>query len=536
MRIFQHEIPLRLQKLMPLGAAAIVGFSLLTALAARQFIVLPQLFELQAQADRKDLRRVLQAIDSKKLQLATLVYQTAIDDRTYASLQNPNIDNNATTTTDYTMGNFHVDIVALFDRHNRLVTQRSAQENDSFFHDDVLPIADLQPLLIDLSTVQERAPLFNTGFALTANGPILYAVASVMRSDTSGTSDGNLLLGTSFDREMLHEIEESSQLNIQFLSPDAADVQGPHLAADRVYRDAHDQLFWLIRDEQGRPILKLALSLPPRDFDTNLLLPIQVSFIANLLSLFVLTLLFRRTLLKPILLIDKHLRKVRSAGDYSLRLNSSTKNEIGDLSRDIDALVEHVQIQRDQLQAQTAEMQMLSFQDGLTGLANRRRFDQALADNWALAQRARVPLALIMFDVDYFKNYNDHYGHQLGDEALKQLAEITLRVVVRQSDVAARYGGEEFAILLPETTESAAEKIAQRLQQELHQTARPHLRSHTSKQLTISIGIAALVPGAKNSQRDLVHRADAALYNSKACGRNCITLASRLEDLPPSAS
>ncbi len=99
---------------MPLAAAAVVGFSLLTALAARQFVVLPQLHELQALADRKDLRRVLLAIDSKKLQLATLVYQTAIDDRTYASLQKPQLGCTPSSTSEFTMGNFHVDIVTLF--------------------------------------------------------------------------------------------------------------------------------------------------------------------------------------------------------------------------------------------------------------------------------------------------------------------------------------------------------------------------------------------------------------------------------------
>jgi diguanylate cyclase (GGDEF)-like protein len=434
------------------------------------------------------------------------------------------------------MGNFHVDVVALFDRDQHLVAQRIPPETDSLFHDDKLPIADLQPLLINLSTVKASAPLFDTGFAHTANGPILYAVASVMRSDTSGTSNGNLLLVTGFDREMLREIEESSQLNLQFMPPDETDLRAPQLTADSVYRDANNRLFWLIRNEQGQPIIKLVLALPPRNLDSNLLLPVQVSLIANVFCLIVLTLLFRKSLLHPILAIDNHLRKVRAAGDYGLRLHDTTKNEIGDLSRNIDALVQHVQIQRDQLQAQTSEMQMLSFQDGLTKLANRRRFDQALADNWARAQRAQAPLALIMFDVDYFKNYNDHYGHQLGDEALKCLAEITLRVVVRQSDVAARYGGEEFAILLPETTESAAEKIALRLQEELQHVAIPHQGSHTGKLLTISAGVAALVPGAKNSQRDLVHRADAALYNSKACGRNCITLASQLDTLLPGSS
>jgi diguanylate cyclase (GGDEF)-like protein len=512
---------------------ALFAFSLLAAIATRHLIVLPQLRELEAQADRKDLRRVLLAIDSKKLQLATLVYQSAINDQTFAFMHNADAQLFESNFQHDSLSNFHVDITALFDRDNKLFAERFIQESDSVLSSGKLPLAELHPLLIDLQKVEERAPLFEAGLAATSQGPILYAVASIMRSDTTGIAAGNLLLATSFDREMQREIEDSAQLTIAFTAPSSADLLAPPQSTDLLYRDRNDKLTWLLRDNRQRPVLKLTVQLPRRDYDTNLLsLPVMVSLATNLIGFGLLLLIFRDVLIDPMLAIGRHLRKVRKAGDYTLRLNIKTRNEIGDLSHDIDALVQHVQIQQDRLQAQTAEMQTLSFQDGLTGLANRRRFDQALADSWALALRAHAPLALVMFDVDYFKNYNDHYGHQLGDEALKKIGAITRQVVVRQSDVAARYGGEEFAILLPETTESGAEQIALRLQKELEKAAIPHQQSHVGRLLTISIGVAALVPGSKNSQRDLVHRADAALYNSKASGRNCISLASRLDDLP----
>jgi diguanylate cyclase (GGDEF)-like protein len=523
---------LRLLPLLLAMGSALVIFSFLAAIATRHFIVLPQLREFEALADRKDLRRILLVIDNKKLQLATLVYQGAMDDRSYEFTQHPNPQMFDTNVSFEEMSNFHVDFIAVFDRHNQLIGSRLAREIGSSFKTASWAPTDLQPLLIDLSAVKERAPLFNADFALTPQGPIVYAVASIMRSDTSGAAGGNLLLATAFDRAMLREIEESAQLSIEFSQPSPTDIHALPQSPDAVYRDDKDRITWLLRNEKQQPILKLVLLLPRRDYDTNLVaLPVLVSFGSNLIGFGLILFLFRSVLIEPMLEIGRHLRKVRMVGDYSARLNNNSKNEVGDLSRDIDALVQHVQIQRDQLQAQAAEMQTLSFQDGLTGLANRRRFDQALADNWALAQRAQAPLALIMFDVDYFKNYNDHYGHQLGDEALKKLADITRHTIVRQSDVAARYGGEEFAILLPETTESGAEQIAQRLQSELHMAAILHQQSHIDRLLTISIGIAALVPGSRNSQRDLVHRADAALYSSKASGRNCITLASRL-DIP----
>ncbi|MDB6063221.1 MAG: hypothetical protein JWM78_3324 [Verrucomicrobiaceae bacterium] len=531
MRVLRHSIELRLLPLLLAVGTALVIFSLSAAIATRHWVVLPQLRELEAQADRKDLRRVQLAIDSKKLQLATLVYQTAIDDRTYDFLKTPDLHVFESNSPYETLSNFHVDIIALFDRNNKLVARRFAQESESLFDSNALPLPDLKPLLIDLSKVKEHAPLFDTGLALTVNGVVVYAVASVMRSDMTGSAGGNLLLATGFDREMLREIEDSAQLPVHFSKPDAADLSAAPQFADKLYRDEKNKLSWLLRDNKQHPVLKLTISLPRRDYDTNLLaLPVLVSFASSLIGFGLILLVFRHVLINPMLLVGKHLRKVRRDGDYTLRLNIDTHDEIGDLSRDIDALVQHVQIQQDQLHAQTAEMQALSFQDGLTGLANRRRFDQSLADNWALAHRAHAPLALIMFDVDYFKNYNDHYGHQLGDEALKRLAAIVRQVVVRQSDVAARYGGEEFAILLPETTESGAEQIALRLQEEIHKAAIPHQQSHIGRFLSISIGVAALVPSNKNSQRELVHSADASLYSSKASGRNCITLASRLVD------
>jgi len=148
--------------------------------------------------------------------------------------------------------------------------------------------------------------------------------------------------------------------------------------------------------------------------------------------------------------------------------------------------------------------------------------------NWALGQRNQTPLALIMCDVDYFKRYNDHYGHLRGDEALRKVAAIIKRVITRQSDVAARYGGEEFAILLPDTDEAGAAGIAERLQKELLAAAIPHADSQTSPLLTISLGIASIVPNAQQQARELVQRADEALYAAKAAGRDRIMLASQI--------
>jgi diguanylate cyclase (GGDEF)-like protein len=172
-----------------------------------------------------------------------------------------------------------------------------------------------------------------------------------------------------------------------------------------------------------------------------------------------------------------------------------------------------VKRQRDALRA-------LILIDALTGVANRRAFDERLAAEWRRCGRSRLPVALILVDIDHFKLYNDHYGHQAGDNALMQVAGAMQRAAGRTQDLVARYGGEEFAILLPQLDAAGATGVARRLQSELAQLAIPHLASPTAPQLTVSMGIACMTPGEHSLAADLIQVADALLYKAKAEGRN----------------
>ncbi|MFT3929602.1 MAG: diguanylate cyclase [Spongiibacteraceae bacterium] len=539
----RNPLNIRLLPLTLIVAAGLLALSLGAAIATRYWIVMPKLHELEAQSDHKDLRRVLLAIDAKKLQLVTLAYQNAINTGLYEFITKPqdSIFSEGSPNSDYynavffdssypvdTLINLNVDIVALFDGDKRLLQQRVVDDEHGNFSNQPMPLSALLPYLADLSKVKPRAPIFDSGFVNSNEGPLMFAVASVMRSDSNSDASGNLLFAAYFNEELLNEIQENAQIPVALLPvSDAERTQAP-VAIDSLYRDDNDKLTWLLRDNNGKAIAKLALTLPQRNFALDLWgLPLAVSFITGMLGSIGVLILFQRQFVHPMLAIGEYLRRVRKSNDYTQRLDSKLRNELGELSHDIDALVQHVHVQQQQLQAQTREMQALSFQDGLTGLSNRRRFDQALTDDWVRAQRSHTPLALIMLDVDYFKNYNDHYGHQRGDEALKLLAAIIRRVVVRQSDIAARYGGEEFAILLPDTSEANAQKIAERIQTELASAALPHDYSAVARIITLSMGVAAITPSPTQSSRELVHKADSALYAAKGSGRNCIILASQ---------
>ena len=173
-----------------------------------------------------------------------------------------------------------------------------------------------------------------------------------------------------------------------------------------------------------------------------------------------------------------------------------------------------------QRRADIARLEALSATDGLTGIANRRYLDQFLAAEWGRAQRDEGNLALIMIDIDHFKQYNDYYGHPAGDDVLIQVAQVLKNCAQRPRDLVARYGGEEFAVVLPSINLEGVEVVAQRLQQAIADLGLEHHGSVTSDYLTLSQGLAWCEPKAGEEWQLLIEAADEALYTAKASGRN----------------
>ena len=172
------------------------------------------------------------------------------------------------------------------------------------------------------------------------------------------------------------------------------------------------------------------------------------------------------------------------------------------------------------LQLANRELERLATEDGLTKLSNRRRFDEYLNVEWRRQSRARGQISLILSDVDHFKLFNDHYGHQAGDECLKLVADAIRKKVGRPGDLIARYGGEEFAIVMPETDLRGAFQVAENIRQELAKQCIAHAQSSAAPYVTMSCGIATMVPNADNSPKTLIERADQGLYRAKEQGRN----------------
>ena len=173
-----------------------------------------------------------------------------------------------------------------------------------------------------------------------------------------------------------------------------------------------------------------------------------------------------------------------------------------------------------ELAASNRRLEALSQRDGLTGVANRRYFDVFLAQHMALAARQKSRLALAMCDVDFFKRYNDHYGHLAGDECLRKVAAVLSGSCRRMTDLVARYGGEEFAVVLPDTDAQGAMDVMEKARETLAMMALEHAGSEIGATLTLSIGVTAYDPERDRRPEDMIVRADGALYRAKHDGRN----------------
>lgn len=222
-----------------------------------------------------------------------------------------------------------------------------------------------------------------------------------------------------------------------------------------------------------------------------------------------------------------YLVKIPDKIELIARVRAHTRSYLAQQQRD-DAYraLRDLQIE---LEKKNNELQRLSSLDGLTCIANRRRFDEYLEQEWLRAARGNKILSLILTDIDHFKSYNDNYGHQGGDEVLRNVAQSLATGTHRPGDLVARYGGEEFAIILPDTDPEGAARVAEAIRQGVERLNIPHEHSTAADHVTISMGVASIIPREGGLPATLIEAADEALYRAKRGGRNCYVSAHDLK-------
>ena len=255
------------------------------------------------------------------------------------------------------------------------------------------------------------------------------------------------------------------------------------------------------------------------EFENNLLMAFLLLG-AGLVTLFG---LLRLHLARPLQGIMAFLNQL-GTGAASQPPKRSFIIELGNIAASLENLGTYLSlatVRSQKLASEHDHFQKMSLVDGLTGVGNRRAFDEKLRALWLQAQQGQTPLSLIMLDVDTFKRYNDNLGHQAGDECLRRVAAAMSRAA-RSTDVCARYGGEEFALLLPGADAATAQAVAARVHAEVAREQLPHPASPVSTFVTVSLGVSCITPqpDQDNESHTLVRQTDAALYEAKAAGRN----------------
>ncbi len=371
-----------------------------------------------------------------------------------------------------------------------------------------------------------------TGILQTSMGLMEIAVHQIRNSLEQGPSRGFLLAGRLLNDDFMQRLRAQTELHLTIVpaaevsalagdtgTPLTLDADGEPLV--RFVSPSKLQLLAHLHDLVGQPSLVLGIDLSRAVFVQGR--RIMTYTILGTAALFFLTLaiaglLLRRMVFIPVAELARHAFELRNSDDYSRRLNNPRNDEIGKLAQEFDALL-------DRITAQAEELKRLSFEDALTGVKNRRFFDEQLRSAWALLQRTNQPLSLLILDVDDFKRYNDRYGHQQGDAALRAVAQVVTEVLRRAVDTVARYGGEEFAAILPGTSVEDARVLAGRVRAEVLALGLPHETSKVANVVTVTIGVASAGARSDMEAGELLRLADEALYTGKHSGKNIVAVA-----------
>lgn len=410
-------------------------------------------------------------------------------------------------------------LLLVYDTQQRLIAMSSLTSDGS-------PLA--LPSLADSAEImflRTQTPEPGCGLMGTEEGLMLTCWARLQSNDRPLATAGTMIMGRLLDAPLLKKMGEQVRLPFdlllttampQGLTRWATDLPGGALGANEFFASSEPSVYHLyypLTSLLGQRVGLISLDVS-REVHLQSLQLFERVRLEQLAAAAVMALLLFAGL--HLLLIRRLKRLQSQLGDlagqstWTSRIDIRGHDELAMVATRVNTLLALIQ-------SQVGDLNTLSRTDPLTGLANRRAFDAALARELARAHRHGQPLSLLMVDVDHFKRYNDHYGHLEGDHALQALAGVLQSSVRLQPDMVVRLGGEEFAILLPDTDMAGARQTAQRLQANLQARGIEHAASPVAPLLTVSIGMAQ----ARNeSADDLLTRADQALYQAKEQGRN----------------
>lgn len=505
------------------GAMASLSMLLLRASLIPSFIAIEQA------ATGDDAERMVGGFDAQLASLELLNRDWAHWDDMYRFAEKPNPVFAASNQQPASLLNISLSLLIVFDRSGQRVGYTSIAPKTGKARDLGLFAPDKAEFLARF--IRPSPTGRDCGFMEARGNLLLICWHAILRSDKSGPSMGMLVMGRDLDKDVLRQMREQSKLSFDLVPQPSAgrgetvggewwNITKPkYLRDSRVHATRSDDaiaLDYQLYDLLDKPIASIVMRLPRELMAQGYLLFSRTAIQLGLIALTTGVLLLAAMqiwFVRPLALLQRAVVRIRRQKSWQSQVGISRRDEVGLLGEEINGLLEVIHSQVQNLEA-------LSLTDSLTGLSNRRAFDARLLDELQRVKRTRHPLSLLLLDIDFFKQYNDYYGHPAGDRALKAVANVLVSAT-RHIDMDARIGGEEFAILMPDTDAAGAWRLAKRLQAELAQCAIPHLQSSVAACVTVSIGIATTDNG-DDLPAYLMDRADRALYAAKNAGRNRI--------------
>ncbi len=496
------------------------------------FWVISELRSVEEEEALKDIQNVVSAINREVDHLDAVCRDWSSWDDMYAFAVGPTGEFIRSNLNRETLENADIDVFVIYSRQGATLFRavNSSSEADIGRDEQKILKDKLFAKLLPKSGGPGAGERGLKGIIRLEHASIIGAVQPILTSTGAGPCRGLVVMGRFLDEKMIHRL--NIQTNTSFRLFCHEDLAGRDrevaalLKAGRKHVISRSgnrlEVYTDIKGMFGKDVFVIKMASVGkitgkqyRIMEYNLV----IGLLTNMAAMAALIFLMRRFIVGPVVTLTGQILSIRSSGNLSMRAGEMARNEMGVLADEFNRLLDELSLTHNDLINANRELQRIAVIDGLTGIANRRRFDEAIDLEWRREKREGFPISLIMCDVDNFKMFNDTYGHQAGDECLRAIARVLSSYARRSGDLCARYGGEEFVVILPHTDNAGAMLIAERIRESVAALRIPHEGS-VAGFVTLSLGVSTVQPEHSMDPATLIRAVDMALYEAKNLGRN----------------